>query len=77
MLFFDIWEKNILWRGQLSSDGSRIVNGEVITNKKKFGLFPYTEILATFEADLLTPGMKLPDVKLPSFADLTFVVRSF
>ena len=52
----------------------KIVDGEVITNKKRFGLFPYTETLATFEAELLIPGQKLPTVVLPKFGDLRFAV---
>mmetsp|Transcript_8986 Transcript_8986/g.8875 ORF Transcript_8986/g.8875 Transcript_8986/m.8875 type:complete len:282 (+) Transcript_8986:100-945(+) len=72
MLFFDLWEASILWRGKLDPVNNRITDGEVITNKKRFGLFPYTETLATFEADLLMPGKKLPEVELPSFEDLRF-----
>jgi hypothetical protein len=74
MLFFDLWEPSILWRGRLDVENSKIVDGEVITNKKRFGLFPYTETLATFEAELLIPGKKLPDVSLPEFSDLRFAV---
>lgn len=55
---------------------NKIVDGEVITNKKRFGLFPYTETLATFEAELLMPGQKLPTVVLPKFGDLRFAVSS-
>jgi hypothetical protein len=76
MFFFDIWEPTILWRGRLDVENQKIVEGEVITNKKRFGLFPYTETLATWEAQLLTPGEKLPEVKLPSMADMRFVVSS-
>ena len=75
MLFFDLWEPSILWRGRLDAASEKIVEGEVITNKKRFGLFPYTETLATFEADLLAPGKKLPTVILPSFGDQRFAVR--
>lgn len=75
MLFFDLWEPSILWRGRLDSASDKIVEGEVITNKKRFGLFPYTETLATFEAELLAPGKKLPTVNLPSFSDQRFAVR--
>jgi hypothetical protein len=74
MLFFDLWEPTILWRGRLDVASSRIVEGEVTTNKKRFGLFPYTETLATFEAELLAPGQKLPTVVLPNFSDLRFTV---
>lgn len=74
MLFFDLWEPSILWRGRLDMACNKIVDGEVITNKKRFGLFPYTETLATFEADLLMPGQKLPTVVLPKFGDLRFAV---
>lgn len=75
MLFFDLWEPSILWRGRLDTTNSKIVDGEVITNKKRFGLFPYTETLATFEAELLAPGKKLPTISLPSFSDQRFAVR--
>ena len=77
MYFFDLWEKTLLWRGQLDMKNERIVNGQVIANKRRFGLFPYTETLATFEAELLAPGKKLPDVVLPNFADMNFLVRDF
>lgn len=73
MLFFDLWEPSILWRGRIDPFTNKIVDGEVITNKKRFGLFPYTETLATFTADLLMPGVKLPNVNLPNFADLKFL----
>jgi hypothetical protein len=76
MLFFDLWEPSILWRGRLDIASNKIVDGEVITNKKRFGLFPYTETLATFEAELLMPGQKLPTVVLPKFGDLRFAVSS-
>lgn len=58
-------------------NSKKIVDGEVITNKKRFGLFPYTETLATFEAELLIPGQKLPSVVLPKFGDLRFAVSVF
>jgi hypothetical protein len=74
MLFFDLWEPSILWRGRLDVANNKIVEGEVTTNKKRFGLFPYTETLATFEAELLAPGQKLPTVVLPNFSDLRFTV---
>ena len=77
MYFFDLWEKTLLWRGELDMKNERIVNGQVIANKKRFGLFPYTETVATFEAELLAPGNKLPDVVLPNFADMNFLVREF
>jgi hypothetical protein len=45
MLFFDLWEASILWRGKLDPFNNKITDGEVITNKKRFGIFPYTEVL--------------------------------
>lgn len=75
MLFFDLWEPSLLWRGRLDIANNKVVEGEVTTNKKRFGLFPYTETLATFEAELLAPGQKLPTVVLPNFSDLRFTVR--
>lgn len=69
MFFFDIWEKNIYWRGTVDLKTMRVTEGTVITNKKVLGIFPYTETLATFEADLIAPGGSFPDVKFPSFKD--------
>jgi len=75
MFFFDLWEKTVTWSGQLDVARARVVDGVVTTNKKRFGIFPYAETLATFEAELLLPGQKLPDVVLPKFSDLNFLVR--
>ena len=47
MLLFDIWEPNILWRGQLNKETMTVSEGQVITNKKRLGIFPYTEVIAT------------------------------
>jgi hypothetical protein len=76
MFFFDIWEKQILWRGQIDPSGTKVFDGVVQTNKKRFGIFPYTETLATFTANILERGEKLPDVELPKFRDLSFVVSA-
>jgi hypothetical protein len=73
MYFFDIWEGSVLWRGELDYENGRVVNGQVLTNKKKFGLFPYQETLATFEGELYTPGDSLPPMVLPSMTDQKFV----
>ena len=75
MLFFDLWEPTLLWRGKIDIANNKIIEGEVTTNKKRFGLFPYTETIATFEAELLSPGKKLPTVDLPSFSDQRFQVK--
>ena len=74
MLFFDLWEPTLIWRGKLDIANNKVVDGEVITNKKRFGLFPYTETLATFTAELLVPGRKLPTVDLPKFSEQRFAV---
>jgi len=74
LYFFDIWEASILWRGELNMATGRVENGEVITNKKRFGLFPYTEVLATFSADLMGPESRLPDVVVPELNDQNFVM---
>lgn len=66
MLFFDIWEPSILWRGTIDMKNKKIFDGEVITNKKKFGIFPYTETLATFKGDIIPPGEAVPEIPLPS-----------
>jgi len=69
MYFYDIWEKNIYWRGTVDMKTMRILDGTVFTNKKHLGIIPYTETLATFEADLIAPGGSFPSVKFPSFKD--------
>lgn len=72
MLFFDIWEPNILWRGNLDMSAMRVTGGQVLTTKKRFGLFPYQEVLATFTAEIFVPGQELPAVDLPNYSDLRF-----
>ena len=74
LYFFDIWEANILWRGELNMEMMRVENGEVITNKKRLGLFPYTDVLATFTADLLGPKEQLPNVVVPELKYQSFVM---
>jgi hypothetical protein len=74
LYFFDIWEASILWRGTLDMDSGVVVDGEVITNKKRFGLFPYTEVLATWSARVLSPDEQLPDVPVPQLKDQTFLM---
>jgi hypothetical protein len=55
MFFYDT-EKTILWKGTLDMKNKKIVNGQVITNKKRFGLFSYEKELAKFEGSLIEPG---------------------
>lgn len=71
MYFFDILETNILWRGKLDMVNMKIYDGEVITNKKRLGIFPYTEILATFTGKIYNPNEKLP-VEVPKETTLYF-----
>jgi hypothetical protein len=66
MYLFDLWEPNVLWRGTLDMQANRVVDGEVIANKKRFGVIPYTEIISTWTADIYAPGISLPDVRVPS-----------
>ena len=73
MFFFDIWEPTILWRGTIDKANMKVKDGIVITNKKRFGVIPYTETLATFSANLLPPGFVLPELKTAKFSDQVFV----
>ncbi len=73
MFFFDIEEPSILWRGQIDKANMKITDGVVITNKKRFGLIPYTETLATFSANLVSPGTALPGIRVPKLSDQQFV----
>lgn len=69
MFFFDITEPSILWRGSIDKVNMKVTDGVVITQKKRLGIFPYTETLATFTADILSPKENLPDVRVPKFSD--------
>eukprot|EP01041_Mallomonas_annulata_P007270 gene7270-14819_t len=73
MFFFDIWEPTILWRGTVDMQAMKIINGEVITNKRRFGIIPYTETLATFTANILRPDESLPAFKIPRLEEQQFV----
>lgn len=72
MYFFDIDETSVLWRGELDFATGRVTKGECVTNKKRWGLFPYSVTLATWEADLLRPGEELPTVPLPKLSAQLF-----
>jgi hypothetical protein len=73
MYFFDIWEASILWRGDLDPQNGLVKNGQVITNKKRFGIFAYQETLATFEGKVYFPDETLPKVELPNLSDQRFL----
>jgi len=72
MFFFELEEKNILWRGDLDMERRRVENGQCITNKKRFGFIPYQETLATWTADVILPGEVLPTVALPKLSAQQF-----
>lgn len=72
MYFFDLDETSILWRGELDAATGRVTKGECLTNKKRFGVLPYSVTLATWEAELLAPGEALPDVVLPRLSEQLF-----
>jgi hypothetical protein len=74
LYFFNIWESSILWRGELDIATNSVNNGKVVTNKKRFGLFTYQDILATWSAVLLVPDQKFPDVNVPKLVDQTFAM---
>jgi len=67
MYFFDLTDKQLLWRGRIDMQRMRVVDGEVLTNKKRFIFFPYTEVVGTFEASLLPPGQPLPELNIVPF----------
>lgn len=72
MYVCDVFETSILWRGELDYDSKKVSSGEVITNKKNLGLFPYQETLATFIATILGPEEALPAVSIPRMKDQQF-----
>lgn len=73
LLFFDIWETSLLWKGEIdlnkNSNNSRLslTNGKVLTNKKRFGIFPYVDTLATFDAIIYNKDEIAPKTILPNF----------
>lgn len=73
MYFFDIWEASILWRGDLDPENGLVKNGEVITNKKRFGIFTYQETLATFTGEVYFPDETLPKMELPKLSEQRFL----
>lgn len=73
MFFFDIEETQILWRGDIDMNTRRVTNGVCVTNKKRFGIFPYSETIATWEADVLLPDESLPDIDLPLLSEQNFI----
>lgn len=70
--FFELSENTILWRGEYDVQSNKVLNGEVLTNKKRLGLFPYTETLATFSADVYGPDEKYPEVYIPTIEEQCF-----
>ena len=69
MFFYDT-EKTILWKGTLDMKSKRIINGQVITNKKRFGLFSYEKELAKFEGNLIEPGGIVPIIEVPDLSEV-------
>jgi hypothetical protein len=74
ILFFDIWEPVILWKGQVDIASKQIINGQVLSRTKILGLFPYTKTIATFRARILVEGEAVPYVAVPKLSDQVFVV---
>jgi hypothetical protein len=72
MFMFDLQDKQLLWRGDLDIKTKRITNGVVIANKKRFGIVPYTETVATWNADVLEPGETLPNIAVPRLSSQRF-----
>lgn len=67
LFFFDIWEDTILWRGKIDLDKKRVTDGEIVTNKRRFGIIPYVEVLGTFTADVYSAEEEKPKIRLPVF----------
>lgn len=73
LLFFDIWEPTILWTGDINVRANTIQNGKITTNKNRFGIFPYKDELAVFDAKLVANTADIPKIELPNFADQSFI----
>ena len=72
MFFFDLEDKTLLWRGDLDMEKGCVTNGVAIANKKRFGVVPYTETVATWTAEVFLPGEALPNVAVPQLKDQRF-----
>eukprot|EP01039_Chlorochromonas_danica_P001907 gene1907-2085_t len=72
MLFFDIWENFLVWQGKLDVSKLKVIDGKVLNKKKRLGLFPYVDTIATFSADIYTAGQEPPRAVLPSASSLVF-----
>lgn len=72
MFYFDLWEPNLVWKGTLDLVNMKVTDGEVVANKKRWGLFPYQDSIATFKGDIL-PISDKPKMRIPTFAAQRFV----
>lgn len=75
MLIFDIWENFLVWQGKVDASKLKVIDGKVLNKKKRFGLFPYVEDIATFSADIYIAGQEPPRAVLPPASALVFEVR--
>lgn len=73
LLFFDIWEPTILWTGDINIRDNIIQNGKITTNKNRFGIFPYKDEMAVFDARLVANLADVPKLNLPNFSDQSFI----
>jgi hypothetical protein len=77
MLFFDIWEPTLLWKGDLDFTSMKVSNGVVLSRKKFLGIFPYTDTIATFTADVLKPEEDFPNIAMPKSIKWTVIITSW
>jgi hypothetical protein len=73
MFYFDLWEPNLVWKGTLDLENMKVTDGEVFANKKRFGLIPYQDSIATFSGDILPIADKAKMRAMPTFAAQRFV----
>ena len=78
LLFFDIWETSILWKGEIDLknmdlNNLKLTNGKVLTNKKRFGIIPYVDTLGTFDAKIYNNDEEVPKAILPKFSKQNFL----
>lgn len=60
LYFFDLSDRKLVWKANYDVANKRIVSGKVVATKKRLGLFPYEETLATFEGQVFLANEKKP-----------------
>lgn len=67
MFFFDTAESKMLWSGKVDMVNRQVISGEVSAKKLRFNIFPYDDIVATFNTTIHLKGEPKPGIEIPEF----------